>query len=755
MPLMLPALLAAATLASPAATLTPCHDGLLAGQALQPHVAVEDSALTVRASAPAGTDYDLAVFDRATGRLLGGSASFTSAERVTVLLERGQAVDVQACRRSGPAEPVAVDLASQPLTGAKPEPPQLVAVDADPARLEALGLDVTHAGEVVTYSAADRRKLRGLDVTVVEDDLPAALRRMLRADVRRGAQARALPSGRTTYRTPADYGTDLKAIADTNPARARLVTMPGTSLEGRPFEGVEIADGVGAEGDGRPILLISGLTHAREWPGGELAIEFATDLAASTDPRMVALREKVRVFVFPLANPDGFAVSRAGGPAGGDDTPQATTLPQALNDQGAYKRKNCRALTPELQALPCATRFPFGVDLNRAYSAYWGGEGSDDNPQSQGYRGPAPFTEPEALAVRGFGQANQVQVYITNHTFTDVGRILRQPGFDIAGDEVEPTVPDEPRIKALGDAMGESTGYVSELGYATLGNITGPADDFLYYAQGTYGYTPEMRGLNFHTGYADAVVGEYEGEGPQAGRGWREAYVVAGEFAASTADHVVLKGTAPADATLRLSKAFALPQSLDGDGDGQRDTTPEIIDASLAVPAGGAYEWHVNPSKRPYGPADEAFTLTCERGGAVRATRTFTAARGEAKTFDFADCGTTAIATPTATVTATATPTYADPLRVSLRRSAISARRANRRRFTKVRVVLGGTGRLTGVKLRVARKGRTVLRRSFATIDRTRWVRLRRVKRLRRGVHRVVLTAGGGIRATKRVRVRR
>ena len=50
-------------------------------------------------------------------------------------------------------------------------------------------------------------------------------------------------------------------------------------------------------------------------------------------------------------------------------------------------------------------------------------------------------------------------------------------------------------MKALGDAMAAATGWTSELGYATLGDITGATEDWNYFAQGTYGYTPEARGL--------------------------------------------------------------------------------------------------------------------------------------------------------------------------------------------------------------------------------------------------------------------
>lgn len=791
-----------------------CHAGRAAGVAsvaTTPYTATGGvQALTVRTDGGARGDWDLAVFDHATGTKLAASATSTTRERATVFLRPGQQVDVQVCRLSGLQENVTVGLDPYVLpaeavtrTADGAGGIRLVRVRTTPSRdvhaLEELGLDVTHNGsadgvDVVVHGDAELRRLRaaGFDATTIVADLAAADRASLARDAaapRPRAGARALPSGRTTYRNYEDFGTDLKQLAADHPGHVKLVTLQGQSLEGRPFEGVEITAGVGRPDDGRPVFLLSGNTHAREWPGGELSMEFALDMArtfaAGTDPRVTALLQKVRVFVFPVLNPDGFVVSReagalAGADAGDDSDPLLTTV-QAATDAAAYKRKNCRAAQPAQQdTIPCALRAPYGVDLNRAYGAYWGGAGSSDDATTQQYRGPAPFTEPEAIAVRAFGASHQVQTFVTNHTYTDVGRFLRQPGFQVPNDGVDDTTPDETRMKALGDAMGDATGYVSELGYATLGNITGPSDDHLYYSQGTYGYTPELRGENFHTAYADAVVAEYAGVGAKAGRGLREAYIVAGEFAASEADHAVLRGTAPAGATLRLKKTTMLRTSDDGNGDGVKDKDavvfPETFESTLTVGPSGTYEWHVNPSTRPLASAPEAFTFTCESpAGTVRESRTVTVGRGDAPTLDFDSCA--AGAAPPATPVSggpgatpggpagpgpvpTATPAPGSTLRAVIHRPSISARRTNRLRRISVRVGLRG-GTLTGVRVRVVDGGnRTVLSGAAARLTRSASVRLRLVRRVRAGArYRVVVTArtaaGRTLRLTKALRVTR
>ena len=85
-----------------------------------------------------------------------------------------------------------------------------------------------------------------------------------------------------------------------------------------------------------------GVHHAREWPSGELSMEFAFDLAQQfgKDARITALLKRARVIVVPIVNPDGFNASRES-----PNDPQDPTTSAALGVPGigAYRRKNCRA----------------------------------------------------------------------------------------------------------------------------------------------------------------------------------------------------------------------------------------------------------------------------------------------------------------------------------------------------------------------------------------------------------------------------
>src|SRR5947208_1486016 len=220
--------------------------------------------------------------------------------------------------------------------------------------LVAQGFDVTenvrdgHA-DVVAYSRAEVRRLRAAGF---------AFRRLPR--VRDGAVAAAaspLPSGRRTYRRYADYVRELAALPAAHPGLARPVTLPERSVLGEPIVGVELAADVNRTDDGRPVYLVLGEHHAREWPSAEIAMEFALDLAAGYGraARITALLERERVVVVPVVNPDGFQVSR--------DDVRSDGRFAATAHGGLLKRKNCEADTPLEAAQPCRDRA--GVDLNR------------------------------------------------------------------------------------------------------------------------------------------------------------------------------------------------------------------------------------------------------------------------------------------------------------------------------------------------------------------------------------------------------
>src|SRR5687768_15104506 len=199
--------------------------------------------------------------------------------------------------------------------------PRLVTVDtptrAHKQRLQRLGLDLTeHAGhdyvEVVLHNGVDLNRLvdSGLeyDVRIADLNKREAANNRANAAYAAATLASPLPSGRDSYRTLADYNDDMRELEAIRPGIAKRIALPNKSLDGRTVYGIEIGRDVQAAEDGRPVFVLLGTHHAREWPSGELAMEFAYDLVKNygTNARITDLLNKSRVVVVPVVNVDGF-----------------------------------------------------------------------------------------------------------------------------------------------------------------------------------------------------------------------------------------------------------------------------------------------------------------------------------------------------------------------------------------------------------------------------------------------------------------
>jgi carboxypeptidase T len=494
---------------------------------------------------------------------------------------------------------------------------------ADRKRLTTLDLDLAESAgknyvDVVAYGNQDRRllKLAGFTWSVIEDDLVGADQERERADlayakaVKTRAILATLPSGRTAYRTLADYTNELAALASQYPTKVKQITLKNTSLEGRTVRGIEISRDVNVN-DGKPVFMMMGLHHAREWPSGELTMEFAYDLLKNDGvvPRITNILDKARVVIVPVVNPDGFNLSR--------------TLGYEM------KRKNCRITNGQIPTTgQCSqsSNQSRGTDLNRNYAGFWGGPGASTSLTSETYRGASAFSEPESRNIQSLVSSYQATTLITNHTYSNL--VLREPGYAGAGN-----TPDEALYKSLGDQMAAQNGYDSQFGYE-LYDTTGTTEDWSYYATGGLGFTFEHGTSSFHPAFSN-IANYYFGSGSTAGKGNREAYLIAAESTINPARHSIITGTGPAGAVLRLKKSFNT-KTWNG------TLIPDVLDTTMTVPAGGSYTWHTNPSTRPITVQQggtEAWTLTCERPtGQVLETRQVTVARGASVTANLTTC---------------------------------------------------------------------------------------------------------------------
>lgn len=244
-------------------------------------------------------------------------------------------------------------------------------------------------------------------------------------------------------------------------ARPDLVTpfTIGTSLEGRPIRGVRITKAPA----GSPGILFNATQHAREWGATTTACFIADRLVAleGSDPRVTALLSRAWVDVIPVVNPDGYVYSW---------------------DVNRLWRKNRRN----------NGNGSFGVDLNRNWAFQWGGGGASTNPDSETYRGPSAFSEPESAAMRDYFVANATLVgHIDFHSYSQL--VLSPWGYTTA------PPPNAAGFNALGlemrDAIERATGtaYVAGPIASTLSIASGSSVDHAFGVHGVISWTIEVR----------------------------------------------------------------------------------------------------------------------------------------------------------------------------------------------------------------------------------------------------------------------
>ncbi len=297
-----------------------------------------------------------------------------------------------------------------------------VPTQADRDRLTNLGLDLTEHGghgyvEVVLHSAADATALAGAGFTwtVTIPDLALREKREQRAQRRlRGRDRRSRRCRRAATRTARSRTTtsDLRALAAANPPSSGCSRSPARSLEGRDILGVEISENVPSTTDGKPVFLIMGLHHAREWPSGEHAIEFAIDLVRTTragNSRITDLLETERACSSSRSsNPDGFEQSRKWGDLvdiargrqrrPGHDPRQRRATRTSARTAASSTASDRRRRAPARSRAPAATA---SASTSTATTAGSGAApGASDLAPTRPTAAPAPFSEPETQTVR-------------------------------------------------------------------------------------------------------------------------------------------------------------------------------------------------------------------------------------------------------------------------------------------------------------------------------------------------------------------
>ena len=279
------------------------------------------------------------------------------------------------------------------------------------------------------------------------------------------------PSYDSRYHTYAEMVAEIKAAESAYPSLVDVFTI-GKSYEGRYLWAAKISDRVGSD-EAEPEILFDSLHHAREHFTLEHALYLLRELTTkhgsdATVTRLVNYRE---IYIIFALNPDGAEYDLTGDP----DAPYRAW------------RKNRQ---------PNGSGQPIGTDLNRNYDYRWACcGGSSGDPASITYRGPSPFSAPEARAMRDFvnsrviGGRQQIRAHITFHTNGEL--ILYPYGYTYTDVPADMTVDDYNTFVAFARGQGARNGYKPQQS-SGLYVTDGDQIDWMYGRHRIFSFTWEL-----------------------------------------------------------------------------------------------------------------------------------------------------------------------------------------------------------------------------------------------------------------------
>ncbi|MDQ7824300.1 MAG: M14 family metallopeptidase [Candidatus Eremiobacteraeota bacterium] len=252
---------------------------------------------------------------------------------------------------------------------------------------------------------------------------------------------------------------EMKALADKRPDLCKMESV-GKSAEGKDIWALKISRGAGGDTSGKPGVIFTGVTHAREWITLEVPLYFAKGLVEGYDGD-----EKVRkrvdsseIWVIPMVNPDGYEYSR---------------------EEDSWWRKNRNPIYKEGiehnfegNLTPAGAQQPvaIGVDLNRnfhdgnpAHFELWRPKGdlpdnyyddfsaTSDDPRDDTYRGPDGASESEVKSVMNLELSRKnIKGVIDFHAY---GEMILYPWA-----HTDEPVENVETYKALGKKLNDSMG---------------------------------------------------------------------------------------------------------------------------------------------------------------------------------------------------------------------------------------------------------------------------------------------------------
>ncbi len=286
----------------------------------------------------------------------------------------------------------------------------LLPTHEDEVRLHALHLEFDHAHGLpgrwvqthLTQQSLDKLRTSGLQFEILQTDMAAFYAARIKAHKNTGDELLDLPAGMRLgsvggfYRLDEAYA-EMERLRQTYPQLVAHADTLGFTHENRPILAWRVGDQNGVK---QGECLLTALHHARE-PASLTTLVFALweilERHKNGEREIQQLLATRGLVVVPVVNPDGYAFNLRLSPRG-----------------GGLWRKNTRVNEDG----------ETGVDLNRNYGPEeaWDAAngGSHERTESELYRGPAAFSEPETRAIRDLCLSRDIRIAVNFHSFGEL-----------------------------------------------------------------------------------------------------------------------------------------------------------------------------------------------------------------------------------------------------------------------------------------------------------------------------------------------
>lgn len=237
---------------------------------------------------------------------------------------------------------------------------------------------------------------------------------------------------------------------------------------------LKISDNPHLEED-EPCLLYDGGHHAREPIGPAVVMNFAEYLLSNygTDPDVTDAINENQIWIVPVVNPDGYKL--------------------VLDSLEVWWRKTIRDNNENQQIDPFIPDWiePDGVDPNRNYGIYWGGDWPTAIPYKEPYRGPYSFSEPCTQAIRDLMGDHHFVTQLSYHSYGE--KFFYPWSYNPTGYQT----PDHALYSSLGTQLALLTpalgsGSYQAMPFGSIVMLTGSTMDYAYGRHGIIIYSVEL-----------------------------------------------------------------------------------------------------------------------------------------------------------------------------------------------------------------------------------------------------------------------